>query len=159
MTTERLSMRHVREILRQAWELKQSCRQIARGLGLSLGAVGTTVRRAAEAVLTCAEASRSQQVADWLASNDRALAYFGGVPGAILTTPNRLHIVRVPAVITLAQAQVVRFEPTVTFSTVVFETRRNEKLSLRGYRAKSWNQRLVSGWLTGHSRAPSYHAS
>jgi transposase len=52
MTTERLSMRQVREILRQAWELKRTYREISRVLGLSLGAVGTTMRRASEAILT-----------------------------------------------------------------------------------------------------------
>jgi transposase len=56
MTTERLSMHNVREILRQVWELGCSYREVARSLGLSLGAVGTTVRRATEASLDWAQA-------------------------------------------------------------------------------------------------------
>jgi transposase len=33
---------------------------------------------------TYAEASRTQQVPDWIASHARALAFFGGVPAAIV---------------------------------------------------------------------------
>jgi len=51
MATERLSMRHLREILRQKWVLGRSHREVARSLGLSSGAVGTSVLRARAAGL------------------------------------------------------------------------------------------------------------
>jgi len=51
MATERLSMRHTREVLRQKWVLGQSHREVARSLGISNGAVGTTVVRARAAGL------------------------------------------------------------------------------------------------------------
>ncbi len=51
MATERLTMRHLREILRQKWLLGRSHRDVARSLGLSSGAVGTTVLRARAAGL------------------------------------------------------------------------------------------------------------
>ena len=46
MATERLSMRKTREILRLKWVLNKSHRETARSLGISAGAVGTTVSRA-----------------------------------------------------------------------------------------------------------------
>src|SRR2546426_2412493 len=51
MATERLSMRHTREILRQKLTLRRSHRAIAQGLGLSSGTVGATVLRARAAGL------------------------------------------------------------------------------------------------------------
>jgi len=51
MATERLSMRKTREILRQKWELKRSHRAVAASVGLSSGAIGATVARAAAAGL------------------------------------------------------------------------------------------------------------
>ena len=51
MATERLSMRHTREVLRQKWVLGWSHRAGARSLGISTGAVGTTVVRARAAGL------------------------------------------------------------------------------------------------------------
>jgi transposase len=51
MATERLSMRHTREILRQRLTLGRSQRAIAQSLGISHGAVGTTVLRAQAAGL------------------------------------------------------------------------------------------------------------
>lgn len=52
MTTERLSMRKIREILRQKWPMGVTHREIARNLGLSVGAVGNTAQRAKVAGLT-----------------------------------------------------------------------------------------------------------
>ena len=52
MPTERLSMRDVREILRQKWQLGRSHRQVAESVGASAGAVGETVRRAKAAGVT-----------------------------------------------------------------------------------------------------------
>jgi transposase len=51
MATERLIMRHLREILRQKWLVGRSHRDVARSLGLSSGAVGATVLRARTAGL------------------------------------------------------------------------------------------------------------
>jgi hypothetical protein len=39
MATDRLPMRHIREILRLKWGLKRSHRETARSLGISAGAV------------------------------------------------------------------------------------------------------------------------
>jgi hypothetical protein len=46
MATERLSMRHTREILRQKWVLDRTHRQVAQSLRISSGAVGATMLRA-----------------------------------------------------------------------------------------------------------------
>src|ERR1700694_983064 len=51
MATERLSMRQTREILRQRWSLGRPHREVAQSLGISSGAVGTTVLRARAAGL------------------------------------------------------------------------------------------------------------
>ena len=51
MGTERLSMRKIQEILRQKWVLGCSHRAVAQALGVSLGAVTETVRRATAAGL------------------------------------------------------------------------------------------------------------
>ncbi len=40
MATERLSMRHTREILRQKWQLGRSHREVARSVQVGLGTVG-----------------------------------------------------------------------------------------------------------------------
>jgi hypothetical protein len=46
MATKRLTMRKTREILRLKWEVGLSHRQVAKSLGISPGAVGSTVSRA-----------------------------------------------------------------------------------------------------------------
>ncbi len=51
MATERLSMRHTREILRQKWALGATHRAVAQSLGVGVGTVGTTVLRARAAGL------------------------------------------------------------------------------------------------------------
>jgi hypothetical protein len=56
MATERLSVRKAREILRQKWELGRTHREIAAGVGQSLGAVAMTLGRAAAAGLDWAQA-------------------------------------------------------------------------------------------------------
>ena len=48
MGTERLSMRSIREILRQKWVLKKSHREVARSIGVSAGAVGGLMVRVNE---------------------------------------------------------------------------------------------------------------
>lgn len=55
MATERLSMRQIREILRQKWVLHQSHRQVARSLAVSLGTVSAVLRRATHAGLDWAQ--------------------------------------------------------------------------------------------------------
>src|SRR5215472_11038639 len=52
MATERLLMRHIREILRLKWTLKRSQRETARSLGVSPGAVASVMARAAQVGLT-----------------------------------------------------------------------------------------------------------
>jgi transposase len=52
MATERLPMRHIREILRLKWNLKRSHRETARSLGISAGAVASAVSRARGVGLT-----------------------------------------------------------------------------------------------------------
>jgi transposase len=47
MATERLAMHRVKEILRQKFELKRSHREVARAVGVSVGAVASAVSRAA----------------------------------------------------------------------------------------------------------------
>jgi hypothetical protein len=56
MATERLSVRKAREILRQKWELGRTHREIAAGVGQSLGAVAMTLGRAKAAGLDWAQA-------------------------------------------------------------------------------------------------------
>ena len=51
MTTERLSMRNTREILRQKWPLGRSHREVAASLGISLGVIAATLQRARAAGL------------------------------------------------------------------------------------------------------------
>ncbi len=51
MATERLSMRSIREVLRQKWVLKKSHRQVARSLGIGNGTVGGLMVRVAAAGL------------------------------------------------------------------------------------------------------------
>jgi hypothetical protein len=58
MATERLSMRQIREILRQKWGLGQSHRAVAASLRISNGTVGTTVLRARAAGLDWAQVER-----------------------------------------------------------------------------------------------------
>lgn len=48
MATERLPMRNIREILRLKWLLRRSHRETARSVGVSPGAVGSVLCRAAK---------------------------------------------------------------------------------------------------------------
>src|SRR6266536_1523641 len=114
MAAERLSMRQIREILRQKWTLGRSHREVAQPLGAGLGTVSGVERRARAAGLDWpqveavsdaglearlygpptppthhrpvpyAAATRTQQVPDWLASHQRAFQFFGGVTTAIV---------------------------------------------------------------------------
>ena len=51
MTTERLFMRHIREVLRQKWVLGLSHRAVAASLGISVGVIAATLGRARAAGL------------------------------------------------------------------------------------------------------------
>lgn len=55
MATERISMRKLREILRQKWELQRTHREIAGSVGTSAGSVHVAVSRAKEAGLDWAK--------------------------------------------------------------------------------------------------------
>ena len=55
MATERLSMRKLREILRQKWTLARSHRQVAASLQVSIGTVTSVLRRATHAGLDWAQ--------------------------------------------------------------------------------------------------------
>src|SRR3989441_7197452 len=55
MATERLSMRQIREILRQKWTLGRTHRQVAEGLRVGLGTVSAVERRARAAGLDWAQ--------------------------------------------------------------------------------------------------------
>jgi len=55
MATERLSMRKLREILRQKWTLARSHRQVAASLNVSVGTVTSVLRRATHAGLGWAQ--------------------------------------------------------------------------------------------------------
>jgi len=61
MATERLSMRKLREILRQKWTLARSHREVAASLQVSVGVVTSVLRRATHAGLDWAQV---QQLAD-----------------------------------------------------------------------------------------------
>src|SRR5262245_63735208 len=55
MATERLSMRQIREILRQKWTLELSHRAVARSLRGGLGTISSVTRRAQAAGLDWAQ--------------------------------------------------------------------------------------------------------
>src|SRR5438128_10348271 len=55
MATERLSMRQIRELLRQKWTLGRTHREVAEGLRIGLGTVSTGERRARAAGLDWGE--------------------------------------------------------------------------------------------------------
>ena len=59
MPTERLSMRDVREILRQKWLLERSHRAISDSVGASAGIVSETIKRAKAAGVTKVAFDRS----------------------------------------------------------------------------------------------------
>jgi transposase len=62
MTTERLSMRSTREILRQKWVLSRSHREVAASLGVSVGVIAATLQRARQAGLDWAAVERLDEL-------------------------------------------------------------------------------------------------
>jgi len=63
MAAERLSMRNIREILRQKWLLCKPYREIAKSVGVSLGAVNRVIHRATAAGLDWEQVERQQEEA------------------------------------------------------------------------------------------------
>ena len=61
MATERLPMRHIREILRLKWGLKPSRRETARSLGIGAGAVASVLSRAGKTGADVAGARRADR--------------------------------------------------------------------------------------------------
>ena len=87
MATERLSMRQIREILRQKWALGQSHRQVARSLGVSLGTVSSVAQRARQAGLAWAQV-------ETLADDALEVRLYGGPvdPGAERPLPDCAYL-------------------------------------------------------------------
>ena len=63
MAAERLSMRQIREILRQKWLLSCSHRQVAQGLHVGLGTISSVVQRAHGAGLDWAQVAALSEAA------------------------------------------------------------------------------------------------
>lgn len=82
MATERPSMRHTREILRQKLLLGRSHREVARSLDVSVGTVGATVLRARALGLDWAQA---QALADDALEASTARGSRRGPPGPCRT--------------------------------------------------------------------------
>lgn len=87
MATERLSMRKHREILRLKWLLGRSHREVARSLGVSVGAVASTVGRAEGAGLEWAwvETASEEEL-------ESRLYPPGAAPGAERPRPQCLYL-------------------------------------------------------------------
>src|SRR3990170_4223634 len=84
MAAERLSMRQIREILRQKWTLGRSHRAVAQHLGAGLGTVSGVERRARAAGLDWPQVEALSDEG-WLASHQRAFQFFGGVTTAVVS--------------------------------------------------------------------------
>ena len=109
MATERLSMRKVREILRQKWELGRTHRQVAESVGASPGAIGATIKRAVAAGLDWAGVSGLDEEAlegrlyPSAAAEDKALPDFAVVhaerhrPGVTLELLHHEYLEHHPA--------------------------------------------------------------
>jgi DNA-binding transcriptional LysR family regulator len=88
MATERLPMRQIREILRQKLVLGRSHRDIARSVGKSAGAVGSTTKRTELSKL-------SASVESELSSGELRVVlepYAPEVPGLFLCFPSRAQV-------------------------------------------------------------------
>ncbi len=87
MATDRLSMRHTREILRQKWLLGCTHRAVAQRLAVSVGTVGTTVLRARAA-------GRDWPQVECLTDDALVVRLYGATaePGAIRPVPNCAHL-------------------------------------------------------------------
>ncbi len=63
MPTERLCMRKIREVLRLRWRLELAVREVARGLGISVGVAQKMAARAAAAGLSWEQVEQMDDVA------------------------------------------------------------------------------------------------
>ena len=89
MATERLSMRHLREILRHKWVLGRSHREIARSVGVSSGTVSSAVSRARGVGLTWeAVVAMGDEALDERVNGPRG----GGRDGRPLPDPAQMHV-------------------------------------------------------------------
>jgi transposase len=84
---KRLTMTKIREILRQKWELGASHRDVARSLGVSVGAVSSAVARAKHVGLTWADVEHLDE-----GELDRRLYGPVAKPGASRPMPNMQYI-------------------------------------------------------------------
>ena len=107
MATERLPMRSIRESIRLKWLLRRSHRETARSVGVSSGAVGSVLCRAAkkglswDAVTGIGDEALEQLLygpklaagtprsRDFIVSRTRAVEFFGGV--SALFIPDQLR--------------------------------------------------------------------
>ena len=127
MPTERLSMRKTREILRQKWVLDRSHREVATSVGLSVGAVAGTQKRAAEAQLDRrgAEAHVAQLVHERMRSRVEVVVDLDVPPrGGYVRAPTSGAVSLVsfawtvaPRASPLLVADVLRCLPSVAFAT------------------------------------------
>jgi len=92
MATERLSMRHTREILRQRLTLGRSHRAIAHSLGISSGTVGATVLRGRAAGLDWSqvEALTDDALEVWCHGLRRIAPSVGGYRAISAPQPERV---------------------------------------------------------------------
>lgn len=89
LATERLSMRHLREILRHKWVLGRSHREIARSVGVSSGTVSSTVSRARAVGLNWeAVVAMSDEALDERVNGPRG----GGRTDRPLPDPAQMHV-------------------------------------------------------------------
>ena len=89
MATERLLMRHLREILRHKWVLRGSNREVARSVGVSSGTVSTVVSRARAVGLTWeAVAAMGDETLDERVNGPRG----GGRTDRPLPDPAQMHV-------------------------------------------------------------------
>lgn len=80
MATQRLTMKNIREILRQKWALDRTHRDVALSLRVSAGVVGKVVGKAGEAGLTWADV-------EGLSDEDLARVVYDGEPAAAKAWP------------------------------------------------------------------------
>lgn len=80
MATQRLTMKNIREILRQKWALQRTHRDVAASLGVSAGVVGKIVGKANEAGLTW-------EVVQSMSDEDLERVVYDGEPASAVLRP------------------------------------------------------------------------
>ena len=134
MAAERLSMRKTKEILRQRWALSRSYREIAKSLGVSVGAVGNTLHRAEASGL-------SWDTVETLNEDELEQRVYGerATPGAQRPMPDCSHIraerSKPGVTLELLHLEYLAKHPNgylyTQFTTVYREWLRRQKLSMR----------------------------